>query len=162
MPIAFLLALQASGMVIDYFGTQRQNAMAQRGAALEQAGINANIALSRVSAEDQSLQAMKQLRQNLGTQAAMFAARGIRSGAGNAALITNESISNFNADERMRKINQLSNEAKLKAGIAMSKMDQASYENKNWNAFTDRLINKFPSNPSAYAEIGKNFGLTKV
>ncbi len=155
IPIAFLYALQASGMVVDYFGKQDQIRMSRIGAQIEQAGINSNIASSRLESEEGSLQSMRQLRQNLGTQAAMLAARGVRAGAGTAALFGNESIGNFNADERIRKINQLGNEANLRAGKLMSQFHEKTYENKTWNEFKNSIVDKISTNPSSY-------GFTKV
>ena len=169
MPFAFLLALQASGMVVDWLGRNQQIELSRMGAEIEQAGINANIATSRVQAEDQSLMAMKQLRQNLGTQAALLAARGIRSGAGNAALAPNESIGNFNADQRMARINQLAKEAQYRASGTLSKLHQQTFENNTWNEFRSNVINKIPTNAfgggssSPFAgSSASGFGLTRV
>jgi hypothetical protein len=158
---ALLLAMQAAGMVVDYMGNNEQVRLGKMGAEIEQAGINSNIASSRLQYEDESLQAMKQLRQNMGTQAAMLAARGTRPGAGTAALFGNESVGNFNADERMRKINFLSNQANLKAGVTLSKLHEKTFENTQWNTFKNNLINKIPTNPEAYTKFGESFGLTK-
>ena len=160
--MGFMLSLQASGMVMDYFGKQEQVRLSKLGSQIEQAGINANIKVSQLESEDSSLQAMKQLRQNLGTQAAMAAARGIRSGTGAPLLAANESVGNFNADERMRKINQLGNEANLRAGLAISKLHQQTTQNTTWNQFRTNVANRFPTDPDAYKRLGSAFGLTKV
>jgi hypothetical protein len=162
MPLAFLLALQASGMVLDYFGKQDQIRLARMGQQLEQAGIESNIATSRLSTEEQSLQSMKELRQNLGTQAAIFAARGQRSGQGSAALITNQSVANYNADERIRRINQSGTEANLRAGKLISQLHEKTYENDVWSEFRKSVFNKIPTSPSAYTTAAGSFGLTKV
>ncbi len=166
MPIAFLLAMQASGMIVDWLGKKDQIRMANMGAELEQAGINSEIQTSRLQTEEASLQAMKQLRQNLGTQAAMFAARGVQGGTGTSVLFGNESVGNFNSDERIRRINQLGNEARLKAGLTLSKLHQKTYESNTWNEFGKSIFNKIPtrgfntgSNPGSS---GSGFGLTKV
>jgi hypothetical protein len=171
MPIAFLLALQASGMVIDYLGKQQQIAASKQGAEIEQAGITANIANSRLQYEDESLQSMKQLRQNLGTQVALNAARGTRSGQGNAIMSETQSVGNFNADARMRKINQLGNEASLKAGMTLSKLHENTTENNVWNEFRKNALNSLPTSPSAYSQYANafsgskassSFGLTRI
>lgn len=162
MSPALLLAMQASGMVVDWLGKNEQVKLGRIGAQIEQAGITANIAQSRLEAEDASLQSLKQLRQNLGTQAAVFAARGVRSGAGNALSFMTESVSNFKADERMRKINQLGREAELKAGSTLSKLHQQTRENTIWNQFRTDVFNKISTNPETYKQLGKSFGLTKV
>ena len=170
MPIGFLLALQASGMVVDWLGKNEQVRMSKMGEQVEQAGIAANIQTARLQAEDESLQSMKALRQNLGTQAALFAARGTAAGAGTAVLSANESISNFNADQRMRKLNEQGNEARIKAGGVLSSLHETAFENKTWNDFTRNVINKIPTSGSAYKQIangfssknGYGFGLTSV
>lgn len=170
MPIAFLLALQASGMVVDWLGKNEQVRLGKLGNQVEQAGINANIQTSRLASEDASLQAMKQLRQNLGTQAAMYAARGIRSGTPTTAITSAESVGNFNADERIRKINQVGREAGYKAQSTMSSLHEQTTTNNIWNQFRNDTINKIPTNSSAWKAAGKGFsakngygfGLTKV
>jgi hypothetical protein len=170
MPFAFLLALQAGGMVVDWLSTNDQNKLLKSGDELNQAAITANIATSRLQTENDSLQAMKNLRQNLGTQLAMQAARGVQSGAGEATLFANESVGNFNADQKTRKLNQVVTENGLKAQGIMSSLNTQANINKNWNAFDNRVISKIPTSPSAYGQIGnamsaKNsygFGLSKV
>ncbi len=170
MPIGFLLSLQAAGMVIDWMGKKDQIRMAKMGAQVEQAGIDANIQTSRLEAEDASLQSMKQLRMNLGTQAAILAARGVRSGTQSSVLAMNESVSNFNADERMRKINQMGNEANIRAGKTLSILHEKTFENNTWGDFRSHAFNTISTSPSAWKQIansftaknGYGFGITKV
>ncbi len=168
MPIAFLLAMQAAGMITDYIGKKEQARLGRMGEKIEQAGINASIYGSRLETEEASLQAMKQLRQNMGSQAALFAARGVRPGTPTTALFMNESIGNFNSDEKTRRINQSGREAELRAGIVMSKLHQKTNDNKIWNQFRQSSFNKLPSSPEAWDKISKgfsakgNYGLTKV
>ncbi len=162
IPIAFLLSMQAAGMVIDYMGTEDTINQARNGAELEKASINANIVTSRLQAEQASLDAMQKLRQNLGSQAALMAARGTRAGAGTAVSFGNESTHNFNTDERIRNINQMNRETELKAGLLLSKLHQNTFETNAWNSFAQRTINKIPTNPSTYESLGSSFGLTKV
>lgn len=157
MPLAFLLALQASGMVVDWLGKKEQARMGRMGYKVEQAGIESEIASTRLQTEEDSVAAMRQLRQNLGTQAAMFAARGTRSGAGTASLFPTESVGNFNADERIRRINQLSNEARLKAGKTISTLHQKTNESKLWNEFGKTTLNTIPTSPDAWSRITQNF-----
>jgi len=160
--LGFMLSLQAAGMVVDWFGKNEQIRLGKMGQKIEQAGINSNIAQARLESEDASLQAMKALRMNLGTQAAMNAARGISNASGSAIFSRNDSLSNFNADERMRKINLAHNEASLKAGGLISNLHEKTYENRTWNEFRNNIINKIPTDPSSYKEMAKSFGLTKV
>lgn len=162
MPIAFLLALQASGMVIDWLGTREQQRIADLGARVTQSGIEASIQQTRLESEDASLQAMKALRQQMGSQAAIFAARGTNPGAGSAFSLINESLSNFKSDERMRRMNLLGKENELKAGKTISKLNQAGSNTQLWNSFAQRSLQRFPTSPQAFGQAGKSFGLTPV
>lgn len=162
MPFALLLAMQAAGMVVDYLGTENQSKLAAMGAKAEQAGLETNLYQTRLEAEDASLQQLKQLRQTMGTQLAVFAARGTNPGAGSALGVLTESVGNFNADERMRRMNLLGREAAIKGGMSISRLNQSSSNNKLWSGFASRTINKIPTNPSVYGQAGKSFGLTQI
>jgi len=170
MPIGFLLAMQAGGMVFDWIGKQEQIRINKMGAQMEQAGIDYSIAATRLESENASLQEMQDLRKNLGSQAAIMAARGVRAGTSTGALLANESVGNFNADEKMRKLNLMGNEANLRAGKLMSKLHESSYESKVKNEFVTNSINRIPTSESAWKQIGQGFsaknsygfGMTKV
>lgn len=161
--IPFLLALQAAGMVTDYLGKQSAIDAANEGYQRQQRLIERAIQLSRLQTADESLQAMKGLRQNLGTQAATLAARGTRGSAGIIGMT--ESIGNFSTDERMRRINQASKEIELRAGLDTAKLKNQAFKNEQWGAFAKNVLNKFPTNPEAYESFksfGESFGLNKV
>jgi len=158
LPIAFFLAAQAGGMIMDYMGTSNANAADQEAMRRQEEAINFSIATSRLQTEDASLQSMKELRQNLGTQAAIFAARGVSSASGVSILSSEESVSNFNADERMRRLNQVMNEKRQKAGLEIAKTETKAFKNKNWNAFGTRVINKIPTDPDVWKKWGDLWG----
>ena len=170
MPLAFLLSMQAAGMVVDWLGKDEQVRLGKMGNQVEQASINANIQSSRLETEEASLQSMKQLRMNLGTQAAMLAARGVGGASGASIFGGVESVGNYNADQRIRRINQIGNEASLKANKAISNLHQQTFENKTWNDFRSNVINKIPTSSSAWNQLSQGFssknnygfGLTKV
>lgn len=145
MPFALLLAMQAAGMVVDYFGTQNQSRLAAYGAKIQQAGIEANIQQTRLETEDATLSALKNLRQSMGTQIAVFAARGTALGAGSAVSVLQDSLADFSSDERMRRMNLLGRENTLKAGGLISKLNQSGENSKLWQGFASRTINKLPS-----------------
>lgn len=153
--LSFLLALQASGMIVDYMGTKNQADLSKMGSNVEESGIDTNIALSRLQSEEDSLESMKQLRQNLGTQAAQMAARGTQSGQGSAVLFGNESLGNFNSSERLRKLNEESNEVSLKGQKFLTSINQKTNENNLWNQFKQR---SFKSAESAGLEYAKYKG----
>ena len=160
MPFSFLLALQASGMVMDWYGKSEQIRLGKMGEQIEQANINSNIATSRLQTEEDTLSSMKKLRQNLGSQAVMMAARGVRGPM--STVLSNESVGNFNADSRIRRINQMGNEAALRAQKLISNLHEKTFENNTWNEFRQGVINKIPTSPEAWNKIGGSFGLTKV
>lgn len=164
MPFALLLAMQAAGMVVDYIGTKNQAEMAKMGYKINQAGMEANLYQTRAETENASLQAMIELRKNLGSQIAVQAARGTSTGAGSSLALFNESISNFSADERMRRINQLGRENEIRAGKTISSLNQQSENSKLWNSFSSRSMNRFPSTlegwKSGIKEFKSSFGLT--
>ncbi len=160
MPLALLLAMQAAGMIVDYYGVKNQQEMADMGAKLQQAGIDASIQQTRLETEDASLSALKNLRQTMGSQLAIFAARGTNPAAGSALSMVQSSIGTNNADERMRRLNLLGKENQLKGGGVISKLNQQSNNAALWQGFAQRSINRFPTNPSAFGSASKSFGLT--
>jgi uncharacterized protein YukE len=173
MPFALLLAMQASGMVVDYIGSRNQNTMTNMGMKVEQAGIESNIYQTRLETEDASLQSIKQLRQTLGSQIAVFAARGTSTGGGSAISLLNESVSNFNSDDRMRRLNGLGKENQLRGGAALSRLQNASDVSKLWQGFASRTINRFPSSVAGWKQgmtdfkqgvqtLKQSFGLTSI
>lgn len=158
MPLAFLLSMQAAGMIFDYMGTKYQAELIKMGSQIQQAGQEANIQQTRLEAEDASLQAMVKLRKTMGTQLAVFAARGTNPGAGSAFTMIQESLGNFKSDERMRRMNLLGRENELKGKGTISRLNDAAESSKLWKGFTGRTINTLSSSSDVY---GKAFGLGK-
>ncbi len=166
MPFALLLAMQAAGMVVDYYGAKQQQKLGQMGLKVQKAGIEANIYQTRLETEEASLQAMKDLRKNMGTQIAVFAARGTSTAGGSALAIMNESLGDFNADERLRKINQLGRENELRAGGTIASLNQSGSNSKLWQGFAQRSLQMFPTNSTVWSQgfssFKSGFGLTPV
>lgn len=156
MPLAFLLSLQAAGMVFDYMGTKYQSQLIKMGAQVQQAGQEANIQQTRLEAEDASLQSLIKLRKTLGTQLAVFAARGTNPGAGSAFTLINESLGNFKSDERMRRLNLLGRETEIKGKGTIARLNEAAEVSKLWQGFGQRTINRISSSAEAY---GKAFAM---
>ena len=137
---AILLGMQAAGMVFDYMGNEQQKKVNKKGLQLELQGINANIAMTRLQTEDASLQAMHQLRQNLGSQAAYFAATGAR---GNPAF-AQKSISNFNQDEKTRRLNLIGKEAELRAQGQFARLGYQAQSKSLDQQFLGNVFNMLP------------------
>lgn len=145
-----LLAMQAAGMITDFLGVQNQDRLMEMGMKVQQAGIESELAMTRLEAQDQSLQAMKQLRQTMGTQIATMAARGTAAGAGSAFVLLQDSLANFNADEKIRKLNLLGKENQLRAGKAISRLNYMGDSSKLWQGFAQRTFNRFPTSVSGW------------
>lgn len=166
MPFALLLAMQAAGMVVDYMGAKNQAEYSKMGLKLQQAGLQANLYQTRAESENASLEAMKDLRKNLGSQIAVFAARGTSTAGGSALTLFNESIGNFNADETMRRLNQMGRENELKAGGTISKLNNTAENSKLWSSFASRSLSRFPSTAQGWQsgmnQFKSSFGLTSI
>jgi hypothetical protein len=166
MPFALLLAMQAAGMVVDYIGTRNQAEMSKMGSRIQQAGLEANLYQTRAESENASLESMKELRKNLGSQIAVQSARGTSMSAGSSLALFNESIGNFNTDERMRRINQLGRENEIRAGKTISGLNQSSENSKLWSSFSSHSLNRFPSTlqgwQSGVNQFKSSFGLTTI
>lgn len=150
--LPFLAAMWAAGAVSDYIGTRNSIDTAKQGQALQYNEIQKQIQLARLASTEASLSGMIQLRQNLGSQAAIFAARGQRQGQGTTALFPNTSIGNFNADERVRKINDMVTESQLRTNQKISKLHTEGYESQQIGGFAKRTINTLPSSSQAWAQ----------
>lgn len=166
MPFALYLAMQAAGMITDYLGTSEQEKYTELGYKLQTAGIDANIYQTRLQSEELSLSNMQKLRQTLGSQIAVMAARGESTAQGSAVGMLNESVSNFNADERVRKLNQMGRENQLRAGKIGAMLQNNAEVNKLWQGFYSRTFNKFPTSPQGWSQLGsdagKSFGMTSA
>ncbi len=151
-----LLAMQAAGMVTDWYATQQEKAMGRMGESLTQAAINSSIATSRAQAEDQSLIAMQKLRQTIGSQIAIQTARGTQAGVGSSLSIMKSSETSFNEDERARRMNLLANENNLRASSVMSSLNQLKSETQLGQKLSSDVLSKFSTDPKVYSQIGSN------
>ena len=156
--IYLLLAMQAAGMITDYFGTRQQDQLMKQGMKVQQAGLEANLEETRLESQNASLAAMKQLRQTMGSQIAAMAARGTSTAAGSALGLLTESIANFNSDEKIRKMNLLGKENQLRANKAISNLQYSSESSKLWQSFAQRTINKFPTSFAGFGGGGAGAG----
>lgn len=142
---AFLLSMQASGLIIDYSQNRSQQKFIRLGRDLEQSAIDTNLQAIKTESAEASLAEMKELRQNIGTQIANNAARGTSSSAGSALTASNKSIENFNADERSRRMNLLAKEANLRASGVLSGLHTLSSETQLGQQLTKGLFENLPT-----------------
>ena len=157
MPYAVLLAMQASGMIFDYMGTKSQEEINNWGNKIQEAGIEANINLTRLETETETVESMKNLRKNLGSQIAVYAARGTALGAGSALTSLNQSVGSYKADERTRRMNLMGKENQLRTGAAITRLNNMTENTKLWKSFGQRSLNRFGT-----SQFTGKFGLTNI
>ena len=150
MPFYLLLGMQAAGMIVDFLGNQHETELMNMGMKVQQAGIDANIEQTRLQAEDETVEGLKQLRQTLGTQIALSAAAGKSFAGGSGAALINESINNFNADEKNRKLNTLAKTTQLRGEGLISSLQNSADISRLWQGFGQRTLNRFSTSTRAY------------
>ena len=151
-----LLGMQAAGMVTDWYAVQQEKSMGSMGEGLTQAAITSNIETERLKAQDDSLMAMQRLRQTIGGQIAMQAARGNASGAGSALSIMEQSKSQFGQDEQARRMNLLAKENELRAAGILSGLHELKSETDLGRKLSQDFFKNAPTDPDALKKIGGN------
>lgn len=160
--MGFLLAMQAAGTVIDWQQTKSKQKLINMGRQLENASFESNLEALKLESSQASLNEMKDLRQNLGSQIAMQAARGTATGVGSSMSLQQKSFNTFNQDERTRRLNLLSQEANLRANNVLSGLHTLQSETQLGQQLTKRVVNNLPIS-TAYKEfsqssLGKKWG----
>lgn len=117
---AFLLSMQAAGMVTSLWENNQKMKQIRQGRELEKAAIDANLEALNYEYQEQSLDSMEQLRRNVATQAATQAARGNAAGTETSVVLNQHSVNAYNADEQARRMNLLAKESNLRAQNVLS------------------------------------------
>ncbi len=136
---AFLLSMQAAGMVSSIFGAKSQGKMIKLGRQLEKEQFETNLQAIKLQSAEASLDEMKQLRQNIGTQIAVQAAKGNRGGVSYSGI--NKSSANFDSDERTRRMNLLAKESELRANNVLSGLHSLQSETQLGQSLTSTFLN---------------------
>lgn len=136
---AFLLSMQAAGLVSSIFGAKSQQKFIRQGRQLEQGQYETNLAAIKLQSAEASLDEMKQLRQNIGTQIAVQAAKGNRGGSSYAGI--RQSVGNFDSDERTRRMNLLAKESELRANHVLSGLHSLQAETELGQSLTKTFLN---------------------
>lgn len=139
---AFLLSMQATGVITSMFGYKSQQKTIQLGRKLEQQQFETNLEAIRLQSAEASLDEMKQVRENIGSQIVANAARGNRGGS--SYLGIQESVNNLNNDERKRKMNLLAKESELRAGHITSLLHANSSETQLGQSLLKDIFNTIP------------------
>jgi len=116
----FLLSMQAAGVVTSLWSSHGAQKQIQQGRDMEKAGIEMNMAANNYEFQEASLASMQALRQNLGTQAVMQAARGVSTGTESSVGQAQKSISSQGGDQEARRMRMLAREAELRASNVLS------------------------------------------
>lgn len=109
-PNSVLNGAQAAGIGLQIYSNYSANKMDRLGTNLDIGQNNIRLQQEQLQSTQMALQATKNLRANLASQAAIAAARGQRSGVGSALAAQNTSQANYNQD-----INTLSFNQQMKA-----------------------------------------------
>lgn len=149
----FLLAMQAAGAIYNINEARGQKKLIQMGRALEQAQFETNLEAARTEAAEASLAELQQLRQNIGNQIAINAARGTSSASGSAATSLQSSERTYAKDEKARRMNLLTKENDLRAGNVLSGLHTLQSETKLGQSLTNQIFNKLP-----ISGLAKQFG----
>ncbi len=138
---AFLLAMQAAGLITSIFGAKTQDKFIKIGRKLEQEQYTTNLQAIKLQSAEDSLAEMKQLRQNIGSQIATQAAKGNRGGVSYAGI--NASSNAFESDERTRRLNLLAKESELRANHVLSGLHSLQSESQLGQALTKQFFDTF-------------------
>jgi hypothetical protein len=148
----FLAAMQAAGLITDYSNIRSRQRLLRAGQSIDNAQFDLNMENIKYESEQASLNEMRDLRKNIGTQIAAAAARGASAAPG-----VNEASFNFTQDERTRRMNLLSKESQLRAGKALSGLHTLQSETELGRQFASRALNTLP-----ISQVGSMFGQTPL
>lgn len=139
---AFLLSMEAAGLVTSLFGAHSQQKTIAIGRKLEKEQYTTNLQALRLESTQSSLDELKLVRQNVGAQIAANAARGNRGGS--SYLGIQESVSNYENDERRRRLNLLAKESQLRAGHILTGLHTLQSETQLGQSLLKDFFNAVP------------------
>ena len=138
---AAMVAIQIAGTMMSVFQGANQRSIMEAGRAVEHDQLLTNLQMLNAQSAQESLAEMKQLRENIGSQIAIQAARGTASGAGIAASLQARSKGKFGEDEQSRRLNLLAKQSALKAADSMSGFNTLAGETKLGQAVSEKIFN---------------------
>lgn len=140
---AFLMAMQAAGLVSSAYSYKNKVGQIKLGRQLEQEQFTTNLQAIKLESDQQSLMAMRQLRKNIGSQEAANAALGRSGGSAYSGIA--ESYKSYNEDERTRRLNLLAKESQLRAGNVLSGLHTLESETRLGQELTSQILNTLPT-----------------
>lgn len=148
--LGLTLAFQAAGLIGGYKGMQSNLRMTTQAAQLEKQQNAMNMQAIKNQSAQASLEAMKDLRKNMGYQLATQTARGTEM-QGSALALLHESEVNFNNDEQIRRMNTLAKEADLRAAGVISGMHTFAAQSKLKSDFFNSALKMGIADINAFA-----------
>lgn len=140
---AFLLSMQAAGLVTSFFGAKSQSKTIALGRKLENAQFSTNMEAIKLESAKSSVAEMKQVQQNISSQIAVNAARGNRGASSYTGI--DETTHAFAEDERTRRMNLLAKESELRAGNILSGLHTAQSETQLGQSLLKDIFNTIPA-----------------
>ncbi len=141
-----LMGAQAAGFGINLWGTSQANRMIGMGANLDRQALDLRMQQNTLASTEQAIANQEQLREAIGLQAVMFAARGQRGGVGSAAAIQNKSLIDFGKEERSRQMNLMFAQSNIKAQKATIGMQAAGQKAQGWGGLLNTSLNSLNFN----------------
>ena len=142
LTMGILGAMQGVGMVTSIFSAHQNEKLIKLGRKLEQAQFETNMQAIQTASMSESVDEMIALRKNIGSQVVSAAVRGNKAGA---AIGIGESLSNFESDERKRRMNLLMNENELRAGNVLSSLNLLKSETQLGQSLISGLFDTVPT-----------------
>ncbi len=139
---AFLLAWQAAGLVTSLFAAKSQYKTIETGRRLEQEQFSTNMEALKLQSAEASLDEMKQVRQNIGSQIVTNAARGNRGGSSYWGI--EQSSTSLAKDERTRRMNLLAKESELRSSHILSGLHTNQSETQLGQSLMKDIFNTIP------------------
>ncbi len=127
-----LMGAEAAGFGMSLWGTSQANRMIGMGANLDKQALDLRMQQNTLASTEAAIANQERLRETIGLQAVMFAARGQRGGAGTAAALQNKSLIDFGREERARQLNLLFANQNIKGQKAQIGIAAAGQKAGNW------------------------------
>ncbi len=141
-----LMGAQAAGFGINLWGTSQANRMIGMGANLDKQALDLRMEQNTLASTEAAIANQERLRETIGLQAAMFAARGQRGGAGTAAAIQNKSLIDFGREERSRQMNLMFAQSNIKGQKAAIGMQAAGQKAQGWGGLLNTSLSSLNFN----------------
>ena len=127
-----LMGAQAAGYATSIWGTTQANKMLGIGAQLDKEALDLRMQQNTLASTEQAIANQERLREAVGLQAAIFAARGQQGGTGTAGALQTKTLTEFGREERARQLNLLFSNNNIKGQKAAIGMQVAGQKAQNW------------------------------